>query len=253
MSTPRFRLVDLPEATSTNTYATSNVRPDANNTPVVVITDNQTAGRGQRGNSWESQPGRNLTFSLVVFPVWMSPARQFELSMLVSVGIVNALQKFTDTPEWFRVKWPNDIYFADRKIAGILIENTIGSSAIERSVIGIGLNVNQLQFVSDAPNPISLIHVTGLELDRKKILDAVVESILDMIDTYADEPDVDQLTALYNSMLWRNDGRMHPWRLPDGQRLEAAIVGVAPDGRLSLVDSKGDVHTYLFKEIAAEL
>lgn len=249
----RYRLVELPSAESTNTYAVRNVRNDGTDTPVVVVTDRQTAGRGQRGNSWESEPGRNLTFSLVLFPVVMAPARQFELSMLVSVGILNALRRYEVADGRFSVKWPNDIYYGDRKIAGILIENTLGPASIERSVIGIGLNVNQRDFVSDAPNPVSLVHVTGAETDRHRLLDHVVDGILDMYESYIDDPEVDELTALYNRLLWRNDGRLHAWRLPDGSVFEARLGGVAPDGRLTLVTADGESRSFLFKEVAAVL
>lgn len=250
----RFNIIRLDSVESTNTYARS-LNPDTTDTtPLVVITDCQTEGRGQRGNSWESEPGRNLTFSLVLYPRWMAPAHQFELSMLVSVGIVNALRSYVDTPEWLSIKWPNDIYFGNRKMVGILIENSLGQESIERSIVGIGLNVNQKIFKSDAPNPISLSHATGFDIDRDSLLDKVVDSILDMMDSYENDPEPGELEALYNSMLWRRDGQYHRWTdAASGKTFSAVLEGVALDGRLTLLDSAGTLRSYLFKEVSPVL
>lgn len=247
----RFKIVEVDSTASTNTYAATHCTDGPE--PVVVITDRQTAGRGQRGNTWESAPGANLTFSLVVYPRWMSASRQFELSMLVSVGIAGGLRPYVPEAASLKVKWPNDIYYGDRKLAGILIENSLSDNHIERSIIGIGLNVNQTEFLSDAPNPVSLRQLTDTEHGRRDILVAVVNNILDMIDTYADDPEVDELTALYNNMLWRNDRKEHTWRMPDGTILRARIDRVDPDGRLHLTTAEGERKSFLFKEIAAEL
>lgn len=249
----RFRTIELESTKSTNTYAKKLPIESDNSTPVIVTTDNQTGGRGQRGNSWESEPGANLTFSLVLYPRWMAPARQFELSMLVSIGIIYALRPYTDTPQWLKIKWPNDIYFGDRKLAGILIENSLGKSCIERSIIGIGLNVNQKEFHSDAPNPVSLCEITGADVDRRELLDKVTESILDMVESYESDPEPDELSFLYNNLLWRNDEGFHKWERPDGTVFEAMLSGVDTDGRLRLRDTDGKTHTFLFKEVAAVL
>ncbi len=247
-----FKIIRLDSVESTNTYARSLDPDTADTTPLVVITDCQTAGRGQRGNSWESESGSNLTFSLVLYPRWMAPARQFELSMQVSIGIVNALRGYVDTPEWLSIKWPNDIYFGDRKMAGILIENSLGQASIERSVVGIGLNVNQKVFHSDAPNPISLSHATGFDIDRDTLLTKVVNGILDMVDSYESDPEPDELGALYNNMLWRHDGEFHRWQdTATGKVFSAVLEGVALDGRLTLLDHTGTLRTYLFKEVRA--
>lgn len=249
-----YLLVQLDSAESTNTVARTLAAEAQNTQPLLVVTDNQTAGRGQRGNSWESQPGANLTFSLVLFPRFLAPAHQFELSMLVSIGIVNALRNFVDAPKWLSIKWPNDIYFGDRKLAGILIENSLSASAIDFSVVGTGINVNQREFVSDAPNPISLIHTTGIEMDRQAILNAVVEAVIDMVDDYSDDPEAGELTALYNNLLWRNDGEPHTWHdTATDADFTATIAGVEPDGRLLLALPGGQVRSYLFKEVSAVL
>lgn len=253
----RYRTVRIDTTASTNTYAKSLTAPDTGegDVPTVVITDNQTEGRGQRGNTWHSEPGMNLTFSLVVYPSWMSAARQFELSMLVALGLVETLRQYIDEehhPEWLKIKWPNDIYYGDRKIAGILIENVIGENAIERSVIGIGLNVNQTRFARELPNPVSLREITGHETDLAKLLETTVDTILDNIDNYETDPEIDELTAVYNSLLWRADNAFHNWQLPDSaETIRARLVKVDCDGRLHLEMTDGTQKTFLFKEIIA--
>lgn len=247
-----YKLIEIPETESTNTYAKGHRDTEAG-CPTVYITDRQTAGRGQRGNSWESEDGKNLTFTLSLHPTWMSASHQFELSMLVSTGIVNALRAYGDEPAKYSVKWPNDIYYGDKKICGILIENSLTDGCIERSLVGIGLNVNQKTFVGDAPNPTSLCLITEIELDRRAVLDNVVNSILDMVEQYSQDPEVDELTALYNSMLWRKDNRAHQWKDASGHSFRATLDRVDPDGRLWLVKEDGETRSYLFKEVSAVL
>ena len=145
---------------------------------LVIATREQTAGRGQRGNTWEAQPGANLTFSLLLRPAAIPAARQFELSMIVSLAIVDTVDAVLEDagcPLRAEIKWPNDIYVADRKICGILIENTLTGRSIDRSIVGIGLNVNQTVFLSDAPNPASLCGFTG----RAYMLEPLLERLSD--------------------------------------------------------------------------
>lgn len=254
MDNTPYKIIRIDSTESTNTYAKSLPAPETDSTPLVVITDNQTRGRGQRGNSWESEAGSNLTFSLTVYPRWMSPSHQFELSMLVSVGLVNALRSFVGTTDWFSVKWPNDIYYGDKKIAGILIENSVNGPSIERSVIGIGINVNQKVFVSDAPNPVSLCHLTDCDIDRDALLDKILDCILDIIDSYSSDPEPDELSALYNSMLWRNDSAFHLWLDTASHTVFSAVLDrVELDGRILLTDSSGATRSFLFKEVSAVL
>lgn len=246
----KYHIVRLDSAESTNTFATTLPVTPSDTEPVVVITDNQTAGRGQRGNTWESQPGKNLTFSLVMYPRFIAPAHQFELSMLVSLGIINALAGLVGDSDRLKIKWPNDIYYGDRKIAGILIENSLTTNSIDRTIIGIGLNVNQFAFCSDAPNPISLIHTTGTEFDLDMVLDRVVSSIIEIVDDYEFNNEPDELGYLYNTKLWRNDGKEHGWQLPDGSIFRATIKNVDLDGTLQLRKNDGDIKNFRFKEVS---
>ncbi len=215
----------------------------------VVVTACQTAGRGQRGNSWESQPGKNLTFSLLIRPMDWPAIRQFELSMIVALSVaasIDAAFAEAGCKARTKVKWPNDIYVEDRKICGILIENRLSGFKIERSIAGIGINVNQTTFTSDAPNPVSIIHLTKKELSLRPLLEKVCTEISDSCHNYIAAPDTGRLKADFMKRLYRGDGREYLFREPNGEPFMASITDVALTGHLSL--SNG--HTYAFKEIA---
>ena len=215
---------------------------------LVIATREQTAGRGQRGNTWEAQPGANLTFSLLLRPAAIPAARQFELSMIVSLAIVDTVDAVLEDagcPLRAEIKWPNDIYVADRKICGILIENTLTGRSIDRSIVGIGLNVNQTVFLSDAPNLASLCGFTGRAYMLEPLLERLSDAILKSMSAYDAAPDPDALTTRYMSRLWRRSG-MWPFVTPGGERFEASIEHVGADGMLTLSGNR----TFAFKEVA---
>ncbi len=148
---------------------------------LVVAAREQTAGRGQRGNTWESGPGLNLSFSIVLRPGDLHAVRQFCISEAVALAVAETVEEElrsngVDDPVY--VKWPNDIYVGDRKICGILIENTVTGTHIDKSVVGIGLNVNQREFHSDAPNPVSIIQLTARETPLQPLLDRLTARLL---------------------------------------------------------------------------
>lgn len=236
---------------STMSYAAA--LPEAE-TPhgTVVTAREQTAGRGQRGNSWESEPGANLTFSLILRPQQWPAARQFELSMAVAVGVCRALRRALPPDADVRVKWPNDIYAGNRKMVGILIENTISGSLITRSIAGIGINVNQTIFRSSAPNPVSMAQLAGHPYDLDTLLASVVTEILHTAENAltATTPLADE----YHTLLWRNDGKLHKWLDTATLRIfEASIERVDPAGPLILRLPDGTPRPYLFKQVAAVL
>ena len=217
----------------------------------VIAARRQTAGRGQRGNSWESQPGANLTFSMLLRPGVIEARTQFELSMIVALAVCDALTAVSDLE--FKVKWPNDIYCGDLNICGILIENSLEGRRIGRSVVGIGINVNQREFVSDAPNPVSLVNLTGRTFALDTLLRDVCRCILSRLAAYESAPDPGALVAEYRSRLWRGTG-FHRWiDVASGDVFEARIDNVAPTGLLTLCDSDDNRRTYAFKEVAAVL
>ncbi len=151
----------------------SNTKPVSEGT--VIMADSQYAGRGQQQNRWHSEPGKNLTFSLLLRPVFLPVTQQFDLTRAVSLGIVNALRPYLG-PE-LKVKWPNDIYYKNAKLGGILIENLLQGAQIKNAIIGIGLNINQEIFPAEAGNPVSMKQILHRDYDLKIILSEICKNI----------------------------------------------------------------------------
>lgn len=147
-------LIHINETNSTNNYLQSLCSEQKVEELTVIVADFQTSGRGQRGNSWESDPGKNLLFSTVIFPEFLEARRQFLISQIISLAIKEELDTYTSD---ISIKWPNDIYWKEKKICGMLIENDLMGRNINQSIAGIGININQEIFHSSAPNPVSLI------------------------------------------------------------------------------------------------
>lgn len=211
----------------------------------VIATREQTAGRGQRGNSWEAEPGCNLTFSMLLRPVTLHPSRQFEISMAVSLSIVDVLDRYLPERKTARIKWPNDIYVGDGKICGILIEHSLQGGRIEHTVVGVGININQRVFISDAPNPVSLVQLTGKEHPLVPLLELIAEKMIALTDGY----DVADLKARYFGSLYRGVGFYPYIDAATGTRFEAEIADVAADGFLTLRLADGECRRYAFKEV----
>jgi BirA family biotin operon repressor/biotin-[acetyl-CoA-carboxylase] ligase len=170
--TIQWRLIRLPKCHSTNDIAADYIKtgePEG----TVIVTDHQLSGRGQHGNLWESRKGKNLTFSIIFKPDFLKANQGFSLNMAVSVGICEAVSQLNALQ--FKIKWPNDIYFGNRKAGGILIENFIATGMIRDSIIGIGVNVNQEKF--DTPKAISILQITRKESDLQEILNKILRSI----------------------------------------------------------------------------
>ena len=199
----------------------------------MVVAHNQESGRGQRGNSWESEPGKNLTVTMLYRPKAEAAA----------LGVADTLEAYGLKA---MVKWSNDVYVGDCKISGILIEHTIISNRLDNSRIGIGLNVNQREFVSDAPNPVSMYQLLGEELPLARVLDTLSEKLERRL-----EQDADTLHADYMSRLWRKDGECHGFRLREGERTEfqASIRDVRRNGPLVLLMADGAETAFYFKEV----
>ena len=233
----KIRQIHLEETTSTNTYI-KGLALEADEM-VVVSTDWQTAGRGQGANRWESERGKNLLFSLMARPSFVAVQQQFALSMAGALAIKDVLDRFT--PD-IRIKWPNDIYWRDRKISGTLIETSLAHGEISRFVYGIGLNVNQVQFVSDAPNPVSLAQITGKQVALMPLLDSIVEAFLaqwNLLKT----GQAHLIAARYNAALYRATG-FHRYSDKQGA-FDAELVGVETNGIITLRDRQGQLRTYL--------
>ena len=228
-----FDIIHIDETGSTNRWLREHADTERDQ---LLWTDYQTAGRGCGSNMWESERGKNLLFSLLIHPQGLKANAQFSISMAISVAIVKALSSLLSSPSSFTIKWPNDIYWRDRKLCGILIENRLSGGFVRDSIIGVGLNVNQMQFLSDAPNPVSLRQITGREYDREALLHNVAERFT--LDVDAEE---------YRSLLYRRHG-FHDYRDVDGD-FEAELVTVEDDGHLLLRDRNGRQRRYAFKEV----
>lgn len=167
---PSATIVRLEETDSTNTY----LRQHASQMEAwmtVVTAEYQTAGRGQGVHTWESNRSENLLFSVLTHPVMVPVRSQFLLSEAGALALKEVLDGYTDG---ITLKWPNDIYWNDRKLSGTLIETSIGGGRIKNCVFGIGLNVNQKTFESDAPNPVSLAQILGHDIDREQLFKQIV-------------------------------------------------------------------------------
>lgn len=236
-------IIFLPGLTSTNSTAISMLGSELLPEGTIIRTDFQSAGRGQPGNKWESEQGKNLLISIILYPTMIRPAEQFRISMMLSLGINDFLAgKLPNC----RIKWPNDIYIKDDKIAGILIENSLTGPVISYSVAGIGLNVNQTEFKSDAPNPVSMKLISGVDYD----LDAILAELSGCLDNRYEQLKAGEhrkvkdeyLTNLYRYGEWTK------FRDRKGS-FEARIVSVQDDGKMIVEDRKKTMKGYYFKEI----
>ena len=253
-----MKRIALDVTNSTNEYAkTLPAKEDRELT--LVTAEYQEAGRGAGTNSWESERGRNLLFSLMAFPLHLPANQVFALSEVTALAIRDALGAYLPLAQLstlnsqlsilnsqFSIKWPNDIYFGDKKAVGMLIENDLQGKTVRRSIIGIGVNVNQTVFRSDAPNPISLAQILGRETDRNQVL----ESILQQFTHYYGMMEREQyaeLHDLYLQHLYRKD-ILHTYADEAGT-FQARIRDVEPSGHLILECENGEQRRYDFKEV----
>jgi BirA family biotin operon repressor/biotin-[acetyl-CoA-carboxylase] ligase len=165
-------LVTIKEVDSTNSFLKtllSNSKPLPEGT--VIMAESQYAGRGQQQNKWHSEPGKNLTFSILLTPSFLPVINQFDLTRIVSLGVFDALEPYLG--DKLKIKWPNDIYYGDHKLGGILIETHIQGDRIKDAVIGIGLNINQENFDQGAGNAISLKQILHKDYDLRTILSEI--------------------------------------------------------------------------------
>ena len=268
----------IDQTPSTNTWLMTHCREEDYPNLFTVYTFRQTAGRGQAGNAWESEPGKNLSFSTLVHIHTIEEASR--LNLLVPLAVVNVLSKVkgpqrsrssgaqcrkerSKVKEEFTIKWPNDIYWGDKKVAGLLNENVIIGNRIAYAVAGIGVNVNQEVFRSDAPNPVSLKQITGETYELEPMIDAIVaemERLLPLLQDY------EALKRDYMAHLYRKTGfhlyverevSTAPTMIARADKTNeekhtpflAEIADIDDFGRLVLRTKTGELKTYHFKEI----
>ncbi len=234
-------MIKVEELSSTNDYASELVRREFVADFTVVMTDFQEKGRGQRGNTWVSAAGQNLLFSVVLHPRQVPIKEQFILSQTVSIALSEVVSLYCDS---VCIKWPNDIYVGDRKIAGILIENSINKKEIETTIIGIGLNVNQLLF-EGAPNPTSLRAELGKEQNRDEILQQFLSRFRQLYASMLRDPET--IRRIYKERLYQR-GKRSQYKDATGI-FSGLIIDVAIDGQLLIADANGDIRRYYFKEV----
>ena len=186
---------------------------------------------------------------MLLRPSVIAAAAQFELSMVVALSVCDSLAEASAME--FKVKWPNDIYCGDKKICGILIENSLEGRHIARSIVGIGINVNQRRFISDAPNPVSLVQLTGRETDVSRAAVAVGSRLERRLGQASTAEGRRELHAEFKRRLWRGDGHPHPFRRRDtGETFAGVITDVAPEGLITIFDAdNGCSASYAFKEV----
>lgn len=209
----------------------------------IVYTDFQTAGRGQGTNHWESERGKNITFSILTHPREVLITKQFILSMAGGLAIKEVLDTYT---EGITVKWPNDIYWHDKKISGTLIETSVSGKCINNCIFGVGININQRQFLSDAPNPVSLYQILGRETDRMEVLEKIVDRFDEEL-SLLQEGGSEAVRQRYLQALYRREG-FHEYIDKDGL-FKARLQTVEDDGHLVLEREDGRLSTYAFKEV----
>lgn len=221
----------------------------------TIRTDYQTAGRGQAGNSWESEDGKNLLFSTLLRYPNLSASQQWRLSMLVALALHDVLAKYLPIHD-LTIKWPNDIYYGNHKLVGILIENILQGSHISYTIAGIGINVNQTLWLSAAPNPISMKQITGQEYNVDKLLEEWFSAI-----TARETLTTDDLRQAYMQRLYRRSG-WYPYVEREVSTLPTAIAtnhiegtfiaemaGITDQGELLLRHKNGNEQAYHFKQI----
>ena len=210
----------------------------------LLWAERQTAGRGQRGHAWLSEEEVNLTVSLVVEPSFLPAKEQFLLSAATAVALCDCLAHYGIEA---RIKWTNDIYVEDRKIVGILIEHFYAGAMLRRTVIGIGLNVNQEQFDPSLPNPTSMLLEGEKRYDREEVLHTFYACFMARY-RQVEQGDAAAVLGEYHRLIYRL-GEEQLFRLPNGEKLTATIEGIESDGALRLLHAGGKRHSYHFKEI----
>ena len=214
----------------------------------MVMTEFQTAGRGQAGNSWYSGKGSNILLSFLLYPHCVKAKDQFIIAQIVSLAIKIVLDNFMKN---VTIKWPNDIYWNDKKIAGILIENSLMGQHIDYTIVGVGLNVNEKEFPSGLPNPVSLREIAGEEVDREILLKLLQIEFLRLYHAM-ERGEIAQIERKYMQHLYHSDGAY--WFADKEGRFKATIKKVLPSGHLVLATyPSNEERVYAFKEVFFEV
>lgn len=240
---PWNNIIHLNFVSSTNSFASKLLKDERPEEGTIFITEEQSEGRGQGTNTWESENGKNLTLSLVLYPDFLEVSQQFMISKAIALG----LQKYLAfRARHISIKWPNDIYYNDKKIAGILIENSIIGSKINYSIVGIGININQTEFKSDAPNPVSLKQILGsdsyLEDELVELKYHLAKYYNKLKNKHFKEIDKEYLLNLYKYKVWQD------YKTQD-LLFRGKITGVNEFGHLQILTPEDELKEFDFKEV----
>ena len=210
----------------------------------AVVAREQTAGRGQAGSQWISEPGKNLLMSVVFYPDFLSIQNLFMLSKVFSLGLYDWLHDILKLD--VKIKWPNDIYFQNKKLAGILIENSIRHTNLNHTLLGVGLNINQEFFPAEIPNAVSLKMIMGKTIPIDGCVNAICNALesryLQLKANHLNQINTDYLKALYRF------GEFHEYE-SDNKKFKAKITGIGDDGKIFLINENGFSEKYDLKEV----
>jgi BirA family transcriptional regulator, biotin operon repressor / biotin---[acetyl-CoA-carboxylase] ligase len=234
----------LPEVDSTNTYLAGLLRNIELPEGSVIRAVKQSAGRGQKGAIWESEGGKNLLVSFLFYPTFISSKEIFLLNKTFALGLHDFVLIYLK--KHVRIKWPNDIYWKNKKVSGILIENSINSSMIAHSILGVGVNINQVSFPDELSNPVSFSLVKHKEFDIEELFNALCACIESRY-LKLKNGDHKSLHDDYHSLLYAC-GEWKTYENSNG-RFKGNIQGVDDDGRIKILLENGDVNAFDLKEI----
>lgn len=250
MSFNGFEILIFDELQSTNDFLHDRISSGADVIDTVVVARHQTAGKGMGENRWESQDGKNLLFSIALNVSFLKAEEQFKISQAVAVAILNVIStKLINIPNSLisSIKWPNDIYINSQKLAGMLIQNTISGMMMQTSIIGIGLNVNQMKFSDDIPNPVSMKMLTGIDFDLDLLLKELIVNIKTAVESLRTESGKASVDEMYKDNLFRF-GRWADYKI-ENKIKTLKINGYDKYGRLCLCDKNGHDFVCDIKEI----
>ncbi|MEA2043216.1 MAG: biotin--[acetyl-CoA-carboxylase] ligase [Bacteroidota bacterium] len=238
-----MKIIRIKQTKSTNSYAQEYIKSEPTEDFTCFVADEQTAGKGQRGNSWYSTPGESLTFSIALKPN-LKTVKQFMLSKVVSLSIVSYFSKYGDL---FSIKWPNDIYYNNRKLCGILIENSLSGNKIKKSIVGIGINIDNRQFPENLLHPISLTQITEKKHNTEQILNGLLREIKKHYNQLA-EKNFDAIDNAYLENLYKyNEEASFKDKICT---YRGKITGISPYGNLIVKNIDTGISTaYAHKEV----
>lgn len=238
-----MRIIKVSATESTNILAREWYQANNILAPVCFVANEQTSGRGQRGASWISNAGENLTFSVLYPKPDLQIKEQYGLSAAVGIAILSALKEFEIKN--LKLKWPNDIMAANFKIGGILIENILSNGSIGASIIGIGLNVNQLSFPG-VPKASSMLLLSGEKFQTEEVLNVILEKLEEIL--FEIWGNVDRILSEYENMLFRKD-KVSTFQMPEGSFLTGIIKGITSTGLLKVQVEDNTIKTFDLKEL----